>query len=230
MITPCIFCRNEEYWIHYVLKPLLTEFPMTIVLDTGSRDSTKSVIKALNKEVESQLVLLEHDYGDIPNKIGNSPNILREACPTEWMLLVGGDEIWPVGQLKLVKDHVQRAEANTEVAMVLGRNVVWENGWYERDSFNADRLFRPEVRWDNVKYPYEGHYLERRLKRNAVEYWDVYYWHARYLRRSTLDSQTFYRSKKQHFFPWDGELKPITEQWFGEPTYSNPYMEGLIHA
>lgn len=205
------------------------EFPTVILLDTGSRDSTKAIATVLKNATNSNLIMIEKNYGDNPNLIGNSPNMLREACPTEWMLLVGGDEIWPVQQLRDLKEHVANAKPGTEVGMATGKNVVWQGDWFERDAFSADRLFRPGVVWDNVRYPFEGHNLERRIQRGAVEYWPVYFWHVRHLRRSTIDNQTYYRDRKQPFFPYAGELKPIEDKhWFGEPSYVNPYMVGDV--
>lgn len=230
-VTPCIFCRNEEYWIYYVLRGLLKEFPTVIMLDTGSTDNTKKIAKQTAKLMNGSLRLLEEQFGNDPRLIGNSTNILRKECSTEWMLLVGGDEIWLSGQLKQLKSLIPSIPDNIEVCMLLGRNIRYVDGKLnECDGFNADRLFRPSVQWYHTKYPYEDHGLANRIARGSVSYLEPWFWHVRALDRSSKDRSTYYRAQKQGFFKYNW-LKPVPDDWLsGTVHYPNPYIRESIYA
>ena len=224
-ITPCGKIKNEEFWIYYVLRDLFRMFEHFIMLDTGSTDRTKEIALATARECRGKLTLIEADYGDNANKIGHSPNILREVCPTYWMLLVDGDEIWPMEQLE--KLCTLEVPDNKEVLMITGRNLAFVDGKVvERDGFNADRLFAPPVRWHlRTDYPFESHGLEERASRGQVGYLDLYFWHVRHLIRSSKDKEAYFRDEKRGYFPYDGPYKEIPPDWFGERgPHSNPYL------
>ena len=223
-ITPAIFCKNEEYWIHYVLCDLLKVFPEVILLDTGSTDKTISIAKETEQKIgQGKLTLVENRYRNNRHLIGNSPNILRQMTMTYWMLLVAGDEIWKREELeKLISSEL---EVGMEVGMMLARNVIFQDGGFkERDSFNADRLFGPTVRWTKINHPYESHHLQRRIERRVVQYLPIHYWHVRHLDRSSHDSRVFYRSKKKGFYPYKGDLREIPASWLNLSDYPNPYL------
>jgi len=231
-ITPAIFLKNEVYWVHYVVRDLLKVFGRLVVLDTGSTDGTQDVMRRTVEETGGELTLMQVDYGDNAHDIGNAPNILRETVSTEWMLLCGGDEIWPEPQLMIMLNS--DIPAGCTVGMVIGRNVeAVDDKIVGRDCFNADRLFSRDVVWDKCKYPYEDHGLDDKLKASQVHYLngdEVYYWHVRHLQRSPLDGDTFYRSKKRNYFPYDGPRIVVPSNWLGEISceYSNPYLDTCL--
>lgn len=226
-ITPGIFCKNEEYWIHYVVRDLLHVFGNVVMLDTGSKDDTIRIAKETAKSIGANLHVLCKDYGNNRDKIGNAPNVLRREIKTEWMLLVGGDEVWSQDQLlKLLSyDYPD----NMQVGMTIGRNVTSINGkLQERDGFNADRLFNSTVVWHKTDYPFEGHGLQEKLDLGVVHYIPVYYWHVRHLQRSRLDDEVYFRRDKQNYFMWGGWLKELKEDWLMPHVdkYINPYLSG----
>lgn len=227
-ITPCIFCKNEEYWIGYVLRDLLKVFPEVVLFDTGSADQTLNAAGIVEKAVSGgKLRVYQANYGDDSHRIGNAPNILRGIASTKWMLLVGGDEVWLEEQLlELVRLMDTEAPDNMQVGMVLGKNVIHHAGdWHVRDQFNADRLFDQNVEWHRTNYPYEDHGLYDKVNEaGVVHYFNTWFWHARHLDRSSKDNETFYRVEKQDFFGKPVKLDPIDNSWYGKPNFANSYI------
>lgn len=226
-VTPAIFCRDEEYWIHYVLRDLFLVFGRAVMLDTGSQDSTVQIAVETARELGASLTLIREDYGSEPNLIGNAPNVLRCRVSTDWMLLVGGDEIWRTDQLRLLLRAGM--PIGKTVGMATGRNLVAKDGkLVERDGFSADRLFDRSVVWDKTDYPFEGHGLQNKVVGGLVQYIPVYFWHVRYLARSRRDDEVYFRRDKQDYFLWNGELKPVDDCWLGQVAkFDNPYKEIL---
>jgi len=228
-ITPVSMIKNEDFWIQYVLRDVLDIFGRAIVLDTGSTDLTKEKIRALEFSTAGKLIMIEENYGDDSNKIGNGRNVLRELCPTYWMFLIDGDEIWTKPQLEeLLKSEVPE---QARIAMVGGRNIQDVSGSLKlRELANYDRLFAPEVRWKRTDYPFESHGLEDYLKKNQVHYFDgnkVFHWHVRHTIRSSQNSKAFFRNEKYNYYPVSKEYKfqELPEDWLGEKTFSNIYLE-----
>jgi hypothetical protein len=225
-VTPVTKCKNEEYWIHYVLRPMFRVFGRFVMFDTGSTDETKNIAKETAKLYGGELVLIEQDYDD-PHAIGNTVNILRATCPTHWMLLVDGDEIWPLEQVLALLE--QEIPDDHLVGMVTGRNLAHVDGkLVERDGFSADRLFAPPVRWDKrTDYPFESHDLEAKVEAGLATYMSLHFWHVRHLKRSSDDEGAYFRAEKRAYFPYNGPYKPLPENWLGGELgpYPNPYLE-----
>lgn len=230
-ITPAIFCKNEEYWIHYVLRDLLKTFECVVMLDTGSHDRTKEIARATVSAVGAgRLMLIEEDYGDDPHRIGNSPNVLREAVKTYWMLLLAGDEILLEEQLLALR-HLELDSHKHKVGMIRGINVSeCDNQLMRRlDEFSADKFFDPTVRWTTTEYPFEGYGQHELLERGLVGYLDsnrFYYWHVRHCARSSLDGVTYFRMTKADYYQYQGELLPMPDGWPGPALVEtpNPYL------
>jgi len=223
-ITPVTKIRNEEYWIEYVLRDVCEVFGRFIMYDTGSTDRTKEIARHTAQKHGAELWLIEDDCGNDPNKIGNAPNVLREMCETHWMMLVDGDEIWRTDQLKRLLTI--KVPDDTEVIMVTGRNLTHQNGsLVQRDTFSADRLFSPVVRWGRTDYPFESHFLEKRVERGVVAYLPVWFWHTRHLQRSSQGDAAYFRQQKRDYFPYDGPFTPLPDEWLGKiGKYPNPYL------
>ncbi|MHA2065511.1 MAG: glycosyltransferase, partial [Candidatus Thorarchaeota archaeon] len=135
-ITPALHVKNEEYWIHYVLRGLLKVFDRVVMIDTGSNDRTVEIAKATAEQVGGDLVLTVDDMGDDNFRIGHAPNVLIESIDTEWMLLVDGDEIWGQSQLEALLDI--EPQGGWLVGMCNGRNLMDADGTLmEREGFSA---------------------------------------------------------------------------------------------
>lgn len=226
-ITPCIQLVNEDRWIYYVLRDIYEVFPNIIVLDTGSDDATKHIIKTYYPDV----TLIEESYGHDANKIGNGRNVLREACKTHWMALVDGDEIYRKNDLLRMLN--QKIEDHIDVIMITLSNVEDVNGklmYRTHDYQNKDFLFCPEIRWHKTDYPFEGY----RLHEDYIDQGKAYYvpkdvlcgWHMRHTIRSSRDEFAYFRKEKFNYFPYKGPWSELPEDWLGEvnPDIINPYL------
>lgn len=232
-ITPVIMCVNEENWIYYTLKDIYEVFPHIIVLDTGSDDATKYIIKTYYPKVQ----LIEECYGHDANKIGNGRNVLREACKTHWMALVDADEIYRKDDLLKFID--QEVEDHIEVVMITLSNVEDVNGklmYRTHDYQNKDFLFCPNIRWTKTDYPFEGF----RLHEDYIATGKAFYipkdilcgWHLRHSIRSSRDAFAYHRKEKFNYFPYQGPWSELPEDWLGEINYDiiNPYLTETAQA
>lgn len=233
-VTPALMVKNEEFWIHYVLRDILSFYGRAVMLDTGSSDSTINIAAKTGIMTGADLTIIRENYGDDPNKIGNGRNVLREAVKTYWMFLVDGDEIWTMPFLNNLH-KIAIPEHTIEVGMVGGYNVADVNGELMlRDMASYDRIFNPDVSWKTTEYPFESHNLEDRLKREKVYYFDhnlVHHWHVRHTRRSILNDHAYFRERKIGFYPWKHEYLPMPTDWLKIKTKTawpyNPYFEGM---
>lgn len=230
IITPCIMLKNEEYWIHYVVRDLFKVFPQVLILDTGSTDRTLDIIRRTAVGYNG-LILLEANYHNDPVLIGNGRNIMREACPTYWMFLVDGDEIWR--EAKLRNMLVYNTKDETEVIMLAGWNVQDVDGRLQlrtHDLANRDGLFAPDIRWTSTHYPFEGYGLvEEYLNKSKGMYLpahECYAWHMRHTLRSSANWDAYFRKDKLGFYLYPGPFEDMPEGWLGEIDcqYPNPYL------
>lgn len=228
-ITPALHVKNEEYWIHYVLRDLLKVFDEVFMLDTGSTDRTVEIAEATAELVGGELHLVVEDMGNDRHRIGNAPNTLIESVQTEWMLLVDGDEIWGQNQLQALQEI--EPSGGWLVGMCNGRNLIDMDGVLkEREGFSADRLFHRTVRWDKrTDYPFQSHGLEDKCEAGQVFHTNFersYFWHVRHLQRSSLDSEACYRYTKKDYFPQPDLLRELPENWLVDinAEFPNPYL------
>lgn len=216
-ITPCLMIKNEDYWIYYVLRDLSKVFgSRIIVLDTGSADHTTSIVKQYYPRIR----LIRDDYGTDAEKIGNGRNVLRELCPTKWMFLVDGDEIWR--EDKLHKLLQQEVPIETKVVMAGNWNIEDVEGQLKlrtHDRAGKDILFTSDVKWNKTDYPFEGYGLGNDFPMEWVHYFpadQVFAWHVRTCIRSTQNAGAYFREEKHDFFPYDKEYQDLPEDWLGE--------------
>ena len=215
--------KNEEVWIYWVLKDITQIFPKTIVLDTGSTDQTKTIVKSFGPKVQ----LIEEDYQSDAVRIGSGRNLLREMIQTEWMFLIDGDEVWSSSQIiKLLETEIPQDKL---VCMAGSRNIEDRNGkLYRRtqDTACKDVLFRPSVRWKRLDYPFEGYGLGNDLPSDSVFYFncdEIYCHHMRHTKRSRFDDRTYFRNEKFGFFPYQGPWEDF--EVTGKDYFKvNPYL------
>lgn len=234
-VTPCIQCKNEEYFIHYVVRDLFKIFPHVLILDTGSEDATKRIILDTLNGTDCRLQLIEENYGDDKHKIGRGRNTLRQTCPTHWMWIIDADEIWSEQNIRNVLNT--EVNDNIDVVMVAGWNVQDVNGQLmlrTHDLANRDGLLSPNVHWHKTDYPFESYGLhDTYLPQGKVQYFDArkcFGWHMRHTLRSSRNWETYFRQEKIGYYPYgqkDGQtFEPMPEGWLGEidPRFPNPYL------
>lgn len=231
-ITPGLHVKNEEYWIHYVLRDVLKVFGKAFMIDTGSTDRTVQIAKETANAIGAELLLFEFGFDNNAAKIGNCPNLLRDLITTEWMFLVDGDEIW---RENILRKFIDITPGDHPVIMVGGRNIdVIEGKMMERteDTANYDRLFRRGLQWTG-EYPFQGYGLNDTISSTGVYYVDVkeiYHWHVRNTVRSSHNTKAHFRKTKADFYPYVGRpYNPMPENWLGEiaTQWHNPYVNDL---
>lgn len=231
-VTPALMICNESFWIHYVVRDLFKVFPRVYILDTGSEDGTPEIIKATAADYPNcQLTLIEEQYHKDPVRIGNGRNVMRAACPTHWMFLVDGDEIYREDKLHNILN--QEVNDGVEVVM-LGIWQVEDVGGVLKvrtnDLANRDGLFAPGIHWNAQHYPFEGYGLvENYIEKGKGQYFparECYAWHMRHTLRSPKNWETYFRKDKINFYPYSGPFEDMPEGWLGEIDcrYANPYL------
>lgn len=224
--TPCVQIKNEDFWIYYILRDIYKLFNEIIVLDTGSDDLTKDIIKKYYPNVR----LIEEDYGNDAHKIGNGRNVLRQECKTHWMFIIDGDELWRTVNLLKIFDN--EAPDNTEVVMLGLANVEDVDGRLKLRLFdysNRDGLFAPDIKWIRTDYPFESYGLSGTFSMDGVHYinaHEVYAYHLRHTIRSSKNNNAFFRDHKYNYFPYNRDYIDLPTDWIGEinPEISNPYL------
>jgi len=219
--------KNEEVWLPSVLTNPLKIFNHWIILDTGSTDKSKDIINTYN--TEGKITLIEENYGNDANKIGNGRNVLREACKTKWMMLIDADEIYSLDMLnKLIQEEIPEDKiimlGTCELQDVNGVMKIRQN-----DFVNRDRIFPEWVRWPKTDYPFESHYLENSIKAGKVHYIDarkIFAWHVRHSVRSSKNTEAYFREQKYNYFPYSGPFEDLPEGWIEEidRRFPNPYL------
>lgn len=228
-ITPVTMVKNEEYWIHYVLREILEVFPYMIMLDTGSTDDTIVIAEETAIKATGALEIVRHDFGSDAHMIGNGRNLLRRAVETEWMFLIDGDEIWTMPQIKSLLSHT--VEPGKRIVMAGSHNLEDVNGQIVKrthDVANKDILFARDVEWIRIDYPFEGYGLSETIPMEHVQYLDaqgVFCWHVRHTQRSSKNAEAFFRQEKYNYFPYDKGYEPMPHGWLGDidPGYNTPY-------
>ena len=227
-ITPAIMVKNEEYWIHYVLRDVLRIFPQVVMLDTGSTDATKTIALETAQAVGGNLKLMEAQYGNDAELIGNGRNVLRALVDTHWMFLIDGDEIWTTPQLLKLLAHT--IPDGIKVVMGCNYNLEDVNGVVmERahDKANKDILFSPDVHWTRTDYPFEGYGLTTdAVPASVVLYMpvnEVFSYHVRHTQRSS--HKAYFREEKYGYFPYQGVYDAMPANWLHPiADYPNPYL------
>lgn len=219
----CIMLCNEEYWIYYVLRDLTLFFPV-MVYDTGSEDATCDIIRDRFPEVE---------LAQVGKKSPEELGVLRQEMfgkARYSILKVDGDEWYSSRVLKLLK----------KATMPQGKSLGWvtrqvvglrPNGrFFDAGGSPNDCIFTEPCEWER-DYPFELHSL-RGVKGTPEAARHYYFreeyrcWHFRFLRRSSMDSFTYFRGKKQHWFEKDfadrGDI--ALQEMLGETPIFNPYF------
>ncbi|RII36190.1 glycosyltransferase [Clostridium chromiireducens] len=129
-ITLCMIVKNEEKYIKDCLDSAFKLVNSAVIIDTGSTDKTKEIIKEFGEKVK----LMEYAWN---NDFAKARNESLKYADGEWILVLDADEI-----LNIDKDNVINT-INTTIAEAF--NIPLTNVLSERNKQNSYvymRLFK----------------------------------------------------------------------------------------
>lgn len=212
--VPIVMCRNEEVWIERVLGALVSVFPVVIVADTGSTDTTLEQIARV-----PAVKLMRFDDPSLDELGQVRWEMQYEAARrygAERVMLVDGDELYPTSYLRFIRDNpmpTDREAGYTRGVEVeeLPNGEIWLYGY--DGQFNRECIWSTNVPWVGT-HPYEAPIVNRdktfqyELVSNSVFY------HMHHTRRSSRDDDVYLRTQKRYQFSMrDMPEKKPQELW-----------------
>lgn len=153
-ITTNTMVRNEGFWIGYVLDSVLAEADHVLITDTGSTDNTVDIIEDAIKRSGRNDVKFEI----IPVTTGVGVTVVRnrmlQLTPTDWLLLVDGDEIYPASAIREIRDAEFPSNGRlgfTNMNMVRREEDAW---WLAETYSRCSLYYKPGMTWTG-DYPWE---------------------------------------------------------------------------
>lgn len=218
IIAHCLV-KNEERFIWYSLNSVLPYVDKIMVWDTGSTDKTVRIISSIGRSALGRKIILK-EVGTVD---ADSFTVMRqkmiEATPNQytWIMVLDGDEIWPMKAIKKVTDFA-KVYPEYESIVVRTRNMVGDIYHRLPESAGkyhlAGRVGHLSLRFMNVKkikglradlphgqfgYFDEANKLIQDRKPSKIKFIDTYYYHATHLKRSSADGGTIKRPFKYKF-------------------------------
>lgn len=210
-ITGHCIVKNEDRWVWFALQSVLPFCEEILVYDTGSSDSTVSVIKSIKSpkiKFEERGLVTAEQLVDLRRE-----QIKRTR--TEWFLIVDGDEIWPEENLRKMREVAESLSEDKLAIFNRVRNCVGDiyhylpelAGKYEIAGIKGHlniRLIKkvPSLDIKGV-YPLEAYIVENKPiqeQSERLEFVDTWLMHMSFLKRSSSDknkvSGSFGKSKK----------------------------------
>lgn len=215
-ITTICLIKNEENWIWYALESIIDWVDQILIYDTGSTDRTVEIIKTIDNP---KIVFEEKGKAD-PEQMVKLWQELLDKIKVGWVLLLGGDEIWPEKAIIKLRQTVENANS-----CVLGIGIRCWNCL--GDVFHHDQEFAyrkypygPQMTtgWWIIKcfrrkipglhfrglYGFEGlaDYQGREIHQfpqNQLKFLKDRFFHTTHLKRSTKDKDVKDRLKKRRY-------------------------------
>jgi len=210
IVVHCIV-KNEERFIWYAINSVLPFVDKIMVWDTGSEDNTVAVIKTINSvKIDFKEVgpVDRGKFTDMRNEMLKETN--NEVF--DWLMILDGDEIWPVDALKKILRHIktnpecQAVFCNTSNAVgdiyhiqpqSAGHyNIKGKLGHLGLRFLNLHNIIGLHV---DLPYGHEGYYSGGNIpvqELQRVDFVNVSYLHTTHLKRSSLDKFTLNRRSK----------------------------------
>jgi len=211
--------KNEERWIWYGLKSVLSFVDKIMVWDTGSTDRTVEIIK----KIKSSKIDFEEKGSVTKKEYGNLRQQMLDKTKSDWVFVLDGDEIWPKPPLVQLIKEVKTTSERTDGFCVRPINFVGDIRFVHPDTFQGQtphgpkglkgffstRIFRRTIKGLHVQKEYgkesfrdyTGKTIRERVGR--IKYLPkIYYWHMSYLPRSSSDKkdkQVMMRKRKRKF-------------------------------
>lgn len=216
-MAPVVMVKNEEYWLARVLRPLVSQFGIVIVGDTGSTDRTRDEAAGV-----AGVELLELGPLDAP-ALGQARRTLgRRALELgyDWMIMVDGDEVYhPAALAQIAAAPVPEGGLLGFTAMVSLDPDDDGTMWELADLFNRAAVMRSDATWQG-EYPFESPVVFGQPEGffyyaapPGMRYHGV---HVHRFQRSPHDDAVMYRRQKQFQFAMQDAVVPRVERF--DPT------------
>jgi glycosyltransferase involved in cell wall biosynthesis len=203
--------KNEDQWIWYSLMSVLDFADKILVFDTGSTDHTREIISSIN----SPKIELHQVIASTPETlVGIRQQMISFSTGYDWILLVDGDEVWSREGLNEISEFI-----NSPHDLVSGVHFFYnwvgdihhfmaeKYGRYQIAGLMGNLTIRllkntPDLRVYG-RYPLESYAYGKThvqdispAKLNVFKY---RYFHASFLKRSSLSSRVFQRKIRYEF-------------------------------
>lgn len=218
---PIVMVKNEANYIRQVLAPLVREFPVVLMADTGSTDGTAELAESM---AHVQVLRFGEQTAEKLGQVRKWLCDIGKGMGYAWALLVDGDELWSAETLRALKaaemPEGKRCGFTTMVTIDHKDGDLWEMA----DSFNRLAVFPTEDEWKG-EYPFEWPISWQAIAEGQAtgEYfaipdgWGHHALHLHRLVRSPLDADVYRRQEKQYQYamrPVDIPFKkPLEERW-----------------
>ncbi len=225
-VTAHLMIRDEEYWIGYILSTLTRHLSNVFVFDTGSTDSTLSIVKSF-----PNVTLVEK--GELnPKELCECRNEMMAMTQTPWVLQVDGDEFYPAKAVRALLKCEMPIGKKVGFTRFLDVGYDGEN-FREYSPFSRVAILAQEARfYDNVAgrgYPWEmpDSFFDKSLYHYFPD--EITGFHLHHLARSSRDQDVYLREDKKDQFSMQDrvvELGEILKIPFGKIRWANPYLRG----
>jgi glycosyltransferase involved in cell wall biosynthesis len=210
-IVPVLLVKNEELWIERVLTPLVNVFPHVIVSDTGSTDSTETIIQDMRTH-GANIVL--NSYPDLkPAQLGKCRQDMQDQARALFdathIFLVDGDELYPTKYLRFIQEFPMPENAlsgftSGKEIRELPNGELWYlrlNGSNDDIGLNRQAIISVDSRWSG-EYPFESPSTYKPGDPTNY-YWKpadptCHFFHLHQTIRSNKDEDVYIRMKKRH--------------------------------
>jgi glycosyltransferase involved in cell wall biosynthesis len=217
--------RNEEYFIGYVLQPLLEVLDHVIIVDTGSGDNTVQIIREACQSFSSSkyTILLYNPL--TPEANGRVRQIMTGLVETEFALLVDADEYYPLGVLERIKNT--ELPDTARLGFTTLQTLQWQDGEFQKaERWSKQALFHAKsTKWEGA-YPFEGPSWYARPT-TFYYYPDCVGFDLHHLQRSSLDHVTPHRH--DNIRPLQGIIESIKLP-FELGRWPNPYYRSEVRV
>lgn len=212
-ITAHCLVRNEENFIWFAIMSILDMVDRIIVWDTGSSDSTVSIIKTINSPKIEFAQKGEQDSSGI----ANLRQQMIKQTDSEWIMILDGDEIWWENSLHLIKQSLENAKFDiivSPVYMLVGDIFHYQEekaGKYKIGNKEGHYNIRFIRNMENLHiegyYPDESYVTKEGIKAQDLPSHRLFFSEDKYLHASHL-KRTSKSNKKQKYeignsFPLD---------------------------
>ena len=154
-LTAHIMVRNEENWIGHILESAVSVMDHTIIVDTGSTDRTIAVINNVLVGIPKDKFTLIVCPPLTPKENGEMRQTMTDLTPTEWAIIIDGDEYYSPEMLKALKET--QIPETAKLGFTLLRTLQYVDGkFWEAESWNKQATFHAKTtKWEK-DYPWEG--------------------------------------------------------------------------